>query len=110
MATEKRVTCRVCHERPATPSRVKNYDYRCTRCIHRSPAGAARLARYNASGARKAVMKRSNDRRIHIGRAYHSTAPTAAEAARINAHIKEQRLAFVKRQQNREEAQGAAAR
>jgi hypothetical protein len=108
--TENRVTCRVCHERPATPSRVKNNDYRCTRCIHRSPAGAARLARYNASVARKAVMKRSNDRRIHIGRAYHSTAPTAEDARRINAHIKERRLEFVSRQQNREEAEGPAAR
>lgn len=110
MMTENRVTCRVCHERPATPSRIKNSDYRCTRCIHRSPAGQARRRRYDAGAARKAINKRHNARRINVGKTYHSTARTAAEARRINAHIKERRREFVTRQQNREKAESPAAR
>lgn len=94
MVTEKRVTCRLCGERPAAPSRVKNHDYRCTRCINRTPNGAARLARYNASARRQAVQRRANAKRIHVGGAYHSTARTADEARRINAHIRQRLAAF----------------
>lgn len=101
--------CKHCG-RPATPSRARNRDYRCKRCINASPAGKARLARYNGSSARKAVNKRHNARRIFLGRVYHSTVGSGDAAMRLNAHIKERRLAFVKRQQNREEAQGAQAR
>lgn len=86
--TDIRVTCRLCGERPAAPSRVKSHDYRCKRCINRTPNGAARLARYNASAGRQSAQRRANAKRIHVGDAYHSTARTADEAARINAHIK----------------------
>ena len=101
--------CKHCG-RPATPSRARNRDYRCKRCINASPAGQARLARYNGSSARKAVNKRHNARRIFLGRVYHSTVGGIAEARRINAHIKERRLEFVERQQDREKAEGATAR
>ena len=107
--TEKPVTCKHCG-RPATPSRAKNRDRRCKRCINQSPAGIARLARYNASAARKAVNRRHNARRIHVGGVYHSVARTADEAQRINAHIKERRREFISRFENREKAEGAAAR
>ena len=109
MMTENAVACKHCG-RPATPSRVKNRDRRCKRCINASPAGKARIARYNASAARKAVQRKFNARRLYVGGAYHSTARTAAEARRINAHIKERRREFVTRQQNREEAESPAAR
>ena len=92
------------------PSRVRYGDYRCARCVHRSPGGQARQARYSAGAARKAINQRHNQRRIRIGQQYHSTARTAAEAQQINAHIKEKRLEFIERQQNREKAEGAPAR
>jgi hypothetical protein len=90
--------CRRCGERPAAPSRAKNHDYRCKRCINRTPTGAARLARYNASACRQAVQRRANAKRIHVGGAYHSTARTADEARRINAHIKGRLAAFAEGQ------------
>ncbi len=92
------------------PSRARYGDYRCARCIHRSPGGQARLARYNQGAARKAINKQHNDRRILIGREYHSMAHSAAEAQRINAHIKERTRELVTRLKNRKEAQGASAR
>jgi hypothetical protein len=55
-------------------------------------------------------MRTSNAKRIFVGDRYHSMAATPASAAAINAHIKEQRREFISRQQNREKAQGAAAR
>lgn len=85
--------CKHCG-RPATPSRAKNRDYRCKRCINASPAGQARLARYNGSSARKAVNKRHNARRIFLGRVYHSTVGGITEARRINAHIRDRLSAF----------------
>ena len=102
--------CRLCGERPATPSRAKHGDRRCKRCINRTPAGIARLARYNATPARKAIIKRHNARRIMLGAVYHSSAGSVDEARRINAHIKERTLELVKRQQDRAKTEGAAAR
>ncbi len=92
------------------PSRARNGDYRCARCVHRSPGGQARLARYNAGAARKAVNKRHNQRRVMVGREYQSTARTVTEAQRINAHIKERTRELVTRLKNREEAESAPAR
>ncbi len=91
------------------PSRIKHYDYRCARCIHRTPNGAARVARYNKSEKRRAVIRRSNARRVFVGGDYYSTARSADEARRINAHIKERTRELVTRLKNREEAEGATA-
>lgn len=102
--------CRLCGERPPTPSRAAHSDYRCTRCIHRSAAGQARRARYNAGPKRQAVVKRHNDRRLYIGGEYHSAARSGDQARRINAHIKERKREFISRFKNREEAEGAPAR
>lgn len=70
------------------PSRERNGNYICSRCFHRSPGGQARLARYNAGAARKAVHQQHNHRRIMIGATYHSAARTVEDAKRINAYIK----------------------
>lgn len=102
--------CRTCHERPVPPSRLRVRHYRCPRCIHRSPAGTAARARYNAGPKRRAVVKRWNDRRIYAGETYHSTARSAAEAQRINEHIKERTRGAIARLAHGKEAQGAAAR
>lgn len=102
--------CRLCQERQATPSRVRVRDYRCTRCIHATPGGRARDARYTSGEKRRAIVRRSNQRRLHVGRAYYSTARSADEAQRINAHIKERIRELVTRLKNREEAQSPAAR
>ena len=102
--------CRLCEERHVPPGRVRARDYRCTRCIQRSVAATAARARYNAGEKRRAVAQRANARRIYIGRTYHSTARTADEARRINAHIKERCRALVARLADRKEAQGAPAR
>ena len=80
--------CRLCGERPVGPSMLRRSDYRCTRCRHRTPAAVARNRRYYQTASRKAVAKRQNARRIYVGQLYHSTAKTADDAARINAHIK----------------------
>ena len=107
---ETRVMCRLCGARPVAPSKVRNHDYRCKRCIHATPNGRANLARYNASAKRRAVQRRANAKRIYVGGAYHSTARTADEARRINAHIKERTREFISRFENREEAEGASPR
>jgi hypothetical protein len=88
MITETRVICRLCVERPVAPSRVRTHDYRCKRCINRTPNGASRLARYNGSAGRQAAQRKANAKRIYVGGAYHSTARTIEDARRINAHIK----------------------
>lgn len=92
------------------PSRIKQYDYRCARCIHRTPNGLARMARYVAGEKRRAVVQRANARRLWVGGDYHSTAQSADEAQRINAHIKERTRELVTRLKNREEVEGAPAR
>jgi hypothetical protein len=99
--------CRLCLERHVSPSRILSRDYRCNRCRHR--AAAAVNARYNQGPKRKAVVKRSNQKRIFIGREYHSAACSVEAARAINAHIKERRRVFITRQQNREEAESAAS-
>ncbi len=104
------MNCRLCKTRPAMPSRVRNYDYRCARCIHRSPAGQARVARYNLGQKRRAVVQRANKRRLWVGGDYHSAARSADEARRINDYIKEQRRGFIARLADRKEAQGAETR
>ena len=90
--------CRLCHERPVAPSRLRGRDYRCTRCIQRSATVTAARARYNAGEKRRAVIRRSNRRRIFVGRAYHSTARTADEALRINDHIRQRVADFTSHQ------------
>jgi hypothetical protein len=102
--------CRLCRERPVPPSRIGVHDYRCSRCRHQTPAMLEVGRRYNQTDRRRAVVKRSNAKRIFLGRQYHSAASTPEVARVINAHIKEQRREFISRQQNREKAQGAAAR
>jgi len=102
--------CRVCNDRQAMPSRIRRRDYRCSRCIHQSAHGQARLARYNAGAARRRAQARSNAKRIFVGNTYHSQAATAEQAKRINAHVKERQREFISRFADREEAQGAPAR
>jgi hypothetical protein len=99
--------CRLCQERPVPPSRLRDHDYRCSRCRHRSPSQRASTARYFKSEKRRAVVKKSNQQRIAIGRIYHSRVKDVEMARTINAHIKERRLGFVKGQSDREEAEGA---
>jgi hypothetical protein len=110
MAPAEPRLCRLCHERHVPPARVRARDYRCTRCIQRSAAVTPARARYNAGAKRRAVVQRANQRRIYIGRTYHSTAPSAAEAQRINDHIKEKRREFVEGFSHREKAQGPTSR
>ena len=89
--------CRLCAERPVAPSRLREHDYRCSRCRHQTPAMRETNRRYFQSDLRRAVAKRSNDKRIFIGRQYYSSAPTLEDAQRINAHIKDRRHAFIER-------------
>lgn len=102
--------CRLCNERRPAPSRVRASDYRCARCIHRSPNGCARRARYVKGPKRQAVVRRSNQRRVFVGSEYHSSVGTAALALSINDFIKEKRRGFVARFAHGKEAQSAPAR
>lgn len=81
--------CKWCDERPVPPSCIRRREYACSRCRHRRPAGVAARARYNAGPRRRAVMARSNAKRIFAGQVYHSMARNAEDAQRINAVIKE---------------------
>jgi hypothetical protein len=101
--------CRLCNERHVSPSRLREQDYRCTRCRNNTPAGRQAKARYNRKPERVAASRRRGRLRIFIGKKYHSTVKSAEEAERINAHIKERLSAFKQGQQNRKKAQGAAA-
>lgn len=95
--------CRLCHERPVSPARMRAWDYRCNRCRNRTPASKAATYRHNRTEKRKARKQQLGRRRIFVGRQYHSYAATQEQAERINAHVKDRLNAF-KRQQDREKA------
>jgi hypothetical protein len=86
------------------PSRVSVQDYRCRRCRHHTTAMREATKRYGRTDKRRAVIKRSNAKRIFVGRQYHSAARTAQDARLINALIKDRRHAFIERLTDREEA------
>lgn len=101
--------CRLCGTAPVAPSRLRAHDFRCSRCRHSTPAARARNARYFQTAKRAEVRKRSNAKRIFIGRVYHSMGTSAEIVRRITAHIKERRREFVTRQQDGEEVEGTPA-
>lgn len=88
--------CRLCNQRPVSPSRLRDHDYRCSRCRNSSPAALAARYRYNRTPQRIAASRVRNPQRIFIGRRYHSIVPSTEQAERINAHIKERMIAFTR--------------
>lgn len=86
---EVRPLCRHCEERPCVPSRAASGRYVCARCMHRTPAAKARVARYQQSAKRRAVMQRDNAKRIYVGAEYHSRVATVEHARAINRHVRE---------------------
>src|SRR5262245_55755338 len=94
--------CRLCGERPVTPSRIKAYDYRCSRCRYQTPASRKH---YHSERYKRAATARLK-RRIYVGREYHSMARSAEHATLINAHIRTRRHAFVAGLQDREKTEG----
>lgn len=64
--------------------------------------GTASYQRYAQSERCAASRERKNKRRIFVGERYHSSVSTAADAQRINAHIKERRIAFSRQQSGTE--------
>jgi len=101
--------CRLCGENPVSPSCLKRFDYRCARCRHQTPAARAYQATYSRSANRRAVVARSNAKRICVGGVYHSMARTVGDARRINAVIKERLREFIARRSYREETESATA-
>jgi hypothetical protein len=92
--------CRLCNERPVCASRLKAWDYRCSRCRNATPAHRTASKRYRGSARGRAVNERSNHRRIWIGRGYHSRATSLELAAVVNAHTKERLRAFTSAQRD----------
>lgn len=95
------IICNRCKKRPVPPSHVRARRWQCWWCREHSPAALARRARYLASDKRKAVMKRDNAKRIHVGHDYYGRAATIEQARTLTAHA-------TKRRQQRREAMRAA--
>lgn len=72
----------------------------------RTDKGKAAHKRYRSSSKGHRLVAKSNRHRVFLGTRYHGRAKTTAQAAVINAHIKERVSAF-QRQQARAEAEGA---
>lgn len=81
--------CWQCGERPCIPSRLKTGHHICARCRNKTPAARARIARYQQSAKRRAVMQRDNAKRIYVGAEYHSRVATVEHARAINRHVRE---------------------
>lgn len=96
--------CWQCGERPCIPSRLKTGHHICARCRNKTPAAQARIARYQQSAKRKAVMRRDNAKRIYVGAEYHSRVATVEHARAINRHVSSRMAAF--RSYQRDEARG----
>jgi hypothetical protein len=92
--------CRLCNERPVSPSRLREQDYRCSRCRHRTPAQQAAVRRWRRTPKGREVDAQVRQRRIFIGTRYHSLVKSAEEAERINAHIKAELSAFKQKQKH----------
>lgn len=80
--------CWQCGARPCIPSRLKTGHHICARCRNASPKARARIARYQQSAKRRAVMQRDNAKRIYVGAEYHSRVATVEQARAINAHVR----------------------
>lgn len=81
--------CWQCGKRPCIPSRLKTGHHICARCRNASPKARARIARYQQSAKRRAVMRRDNAKRIYVGAEYHSRVASVDDARAINARIRE---------------------
>jgi hypothetical protein len=86
--------CRLCNVRPVSPSRMKAQDYRCSRCRNATPAHVNATRRYRTAAKGHAANTHCNQRRIWVGRQYHSRAVTVELAAVVNATIKERMCRF----------------
>jgi hypothetical protein len=73
---------------------MKAYDYRCSRCRNATPAHVNATRRYRTAELWRATNAKGNQRRIWIGRGYHSRAATPDLAAVVNAHVKERMSVF----------------
>jgi CRISPR/Cas system-associated endonuclease Cas1 len=78
-----RILCKECLTRRVPLSYLAQYRYFCTACYGRTPG----QLRYRQGEGRKADNRRSNPRRIYIGKQFHSQAATAEQAQRIRAHV-----------------------
>jgi hypothetical protein len=102
--------CRLCKVKPVSAARAKWSDFRCNPCRNASPAALAAKARHQGSPRQRATSlvrnKRTNARRIFIGKRYHSAAKSAELARAINAHIKDRLNESFSRQSAGKKAQG----
>ena len=109
--------CRKCGIRQSMPSRLRKRDRLCARCYIRrgsslryrqsakyranqarynaSPAGKARMRRFDATAARQRKKQTLRKRRVYIGQRVVYHAATPQDAARINAVIRSRLDAFV---------------
>lgn len=88
--------CRLCRVHPVPPSNLVREDYRCSNCRNNTTAARARRARYYVSDKRRAVLKRTNAKRIWVGSHCHSYADTVEQAQAIRAHVTARRRAFLR--------------